>query len=405
MISASLRRICWANKFSANFANSMAFTNTTGNGTIFRVMDENGAIISPQHENIKPEALLKIYQCMRKLYITDTFFNSAQRQNRIHFYMPSTGEEASTVGLGAALDNNDVIFPHGREQGTLLWRGFKVQELADDCVGNCKGCSKGRNMPLHYSSKELNWISTSSPLTTQVPQASGAGYLFRVQGEKRIAVGILAEGAASEGDAHAAFNFAATLKSQTLFYCRNNIYSISTPIDEQYAGDGIAVRGQALGIPSIRVDGNDIFAVINSVKFAKELIINEKRPCLIESMSYRVGDHTTSDNSALYRDEVEMKKWTEYLSKMGNPITRLEKYIRSKKLVKNVDILNAKIDREAQDEVVQALNKAETEKKSTIDEMFNDVYHDLPQNILEQKEQLADHLKRHRKEYNLERHL
>lgn len=137
------------------------------------------------------------------------------------------------------------------------------------------------------------------------------------------------EGAASEGDFHSALNFAATLRCQTLFYCRNNMYAISTPIDDQYAGDGIAVRGIAYGMPTIRVDGNDLFAIYTATKQAREMIIRDKRPVLIEAISYRVGDHSTSDYSAAYRNETEMQKWTDLLAKFSNPISRLEKYLLS----------------------------------------------------------------------------
>jgi 2-oxoisovalerate dehydrogenase E1 component alpha subunit len=150
-------------------------------------------------------------------------------------------------------------------------------------------------MPIHYGSKEHNIVTVSSPLCTQVPQASGAGYQYRIKGQDRIAVTYFGDGSASEGDFHSALNFAATLRSQTLFYCRNNMYAISTPVDDQYAGDGIAVRGVAYGMPSIRVDGNDLFAIYAATKAAREIIIKEQRPVLIEAISYRIGDHSTSD--------------------------------------------------------------------------------------------------------------
>ena len=101
------------------------------------------------------------------------------------------------------------------------------------------------------------------------------------------------------------------------------MYAISTPIDDQYAGDGIAVRGVAYGMPTIRVDGNDIFAIYCATK----------RPVLIEAMSYRVGDHSTSDFSQRYRDEKEMLKWKELLSKFSSPIERLEKYLTRRGLL------------------------------------------------------------------------
>src|SRR5687767_14291051 len=105
------------------------------------------------------------------------------------------------------------------------------------------------------------------------------------------------------------------------------MYAISTPIDDQYAGDGIAVRGVSYGMPSIRVDGNDIFAIYAACAKAREIIIKEKRPALIEAITYRVGDHSTSDFSQRYRDEKEMLKWKELLIKFSSPIVRLEKYM------------------------------------------------------------------------------
>ena len=188
-------------------------------------------------------------------------------------------------------------------------------------------------MPIHYGSRDMNIVTVSSPLCTQVPQASGAGYNFRIRGDDRIAVTYFGEGAASEGDFHSALNFAATLRSQTLFYCRNNMYAISTPIDDQYAGDGIVVRGVAYGMPSIRVDGNDLIAIYHATKKARELILKEKRPVLIEAISYRVGDHSTSDFSQRYRDEEEMKKWEELLSKFSSPIQRMERYLTKRGLL------------------------------------------------------------------------
>ena len=188
-------------------------------------------------------------------------------------------------------------------------------------------------MPVHYGSKDLNIVTVSSPLCTQVPQASGAGYQFRIRGDNRIAVTYFGEGAASEGDFHSALNFASTLRSQTLFFCRNNMYAISTPIDDQYAGDGIAVRGIAYGMPTIRVDGNDLFAIYNACEQARELIIKEKRPALIEAVTYRVGDHSTSDDATRYRNDEEMKKWEELLSNFSEPIKRLGKYMMRKGLI------------------------------------------------------------------------
>ena len=110
---------------------------------------------------------------------------------------------------------------------------------------------------------------------------------MKMAGSKSCVVCYFGDGAAQEGDCHAAMNFAATLKCPVIFICRNNGYAISTPVEEQYAGDGIVRRGIGYGIEAIRVDGNDVLAMYNATKYAKQVCIEEQRPVLIEAMTYR----------------------------------------------------------------------------------------------------------------------
>ena len=274
--------------FEHSFTNKMTFTDSFEKMKCFLVMDNEGNIVTPGYDTqMKDEEMLKIYDSMVTINEAYNVYNAAQRQSRISFYMTQLGEEASGIGSAAALKDHDLLFPQYREAGAFLWRGFSIQQMAHQLTGNQYDLGKGKQMPIHYGSKDLNIVTVSSPLCTQVPQASGAGYQYRIKGEDRIAVTYFGEGSASEGDFHPAMNFAATLRSQTLFYCRNNMYAISTPIDDQYAGDGIAVRGVSYGMPSIRVDGNDIFAIYFATKQAREMIIRDKRPVLIEAISYR----------------------------------------------------------------------------------------------------------------------
>jgi Dehydrogenase E1 component len=120
----------------------------------------------------------------------------------------------------------------------------------------------------------------------------------QLEGEQRITAAYFGEGAASEGDFHAALNFAATLRAPTLFICRNNGFAISTPASEQYAGDGVAARGPAYGVPTLRVDGGDARAVCVATRAARALALSSGGPVLLEAMSYRVGHHSTSDDSS-----------------------------------------------------------------------------------------------------------
>ncbi|KAJ0748524.1 putative 3-methyl-2-oxobutanoate dehydrogenase (2-methylpropanoyl-transferring) [Helianthus annuus] len=169
-----------------------------------------------------------------------------------------------------------------REPGILLWRGFTVQDFANQCFGNNSGHGKGRQMPIHYGSKSLNFITISSPLTTQLPQAVGMAYSLKMDKKDSCVVAFFGDGSASEGDFHAALNFAAVMDAPVVFVCRNNGWAISTPVTDQFRSDGIVIKGQAYGISSIRVDGNDALAVYNVVRSAREIAVSEQRPILIE---------------------------------------------------------------------------------------------------------------------------
>ena len=159
------------------------------------------------------------------------------------------------------------------------------------------------------------------------------------------------------------------------------------------------MRGIAYGMPTIRVDGNDIFAIYVACKKAREIIINEKRPVLIEAISYRVGDHSTSDYSQRYRDEKEMLKWKELLTKFSSPIQRFEKYMLKRGLIKEGD--SQMIREEAKESVRDALKNSMGVIKPSIDEMFTDVYDELPQSLKDQKQELKHHLQKYKDEYDL----
>jgi len=144
------------------------------------------------------------------------------------------------------------------------------------------------------------------------------------------------------------------------------------------------VRGVAYGMPTIRVDGNDIFAIYSATQKAREMIIKEKKPVLIEAISYRVGDHSTSDFSQRYRDEEEMKKWEELLGKFSSPIERMEKYLTKRGLV--TEERTKSVRKEAMNQVRNALKAATQELHPEVDTLFEDVYEKIPPHLEEQRQ-------------------
>jgi 2-oxoisovalerate dehydrogenase E1 component alpha subunit len=244
-------------------------------------------------------------------------------------------------------------------------------------------------MPIHYGSARLRYHTVSSPLATQLPHAVGAAYAMRARGERRVSAAFFGEGAASEGDFHAALNFAATLGAPTLFLCRNNGYAISTPAAEQYAGDGVAGRGPAYGVPAVRVDGGDARAVYNAVGAARQLALERGGPVLIEAMSYRAGHHSTSDDSSRYRSAGEMAAW-----RARDPVVRLRNWLWHARGWWDAE-REAAVRASGRREAVAALEEGARAPQPTVSSMFDDVYAEVPWHLREQREATLAFAKRH----------
>lgn len=358
-------------------------------------MESSGEIKLPEGEKLLDDAhLLKMYRNMVTLSLMDKILYESQRQGRISFYMTNMGEEAVQIGSASALTLEDMIYAQYREAGVLLHRGQPLEKFMDQCYGNCDDDGKGKQMPVHFGSKELNYVTISSPLTTQLPQAVGAAYAFKLDKKKACVACYFGEGAASEGDAHAAFNFAATLSCPIVFLCRNNGYAISTPVFEQFKSDGIAAKGPAYGIDTIRVDGNDVLAMYYAMKTARDFCIEQKKPVLIEAMTYRVGHHSTSDDSTAYRSVDEINQWKSHM-----PIVKFRLYLESLGLWCN-DREQQLVDSTRKD-ILSVFSKAEKKSKPHWKELFTDVYKDMPDHVKRQMSLLEKHLEEFKEHYPL----
>jgi 2-oxoisovalerate dehydrogenase E1 component alpha subunit len=225
-------------------------------------------------------------------------------------------------------------------------------------------------------------------------QASGYAYALKREGKSNVVICYFGEGAASEGDFHVALNFASTLDCPVLFFCRNNGYAISTASREQYRGDGIVSRGPGYGVASVRVDGNDLFAVHEVTAAARQYALENNRPVLIEAMTYRGGHHSTSDDSSRYRTQDEIDSW----NASNNPITRTRKFLENRDLW-DADQESA-LRQKARADVLAALSKAEKIVKPAKSQLFTDVYDtvDMP-SIQIQIDQWNAHMAKYGKNY------
>ncbi|KAJ6337313.1 hypothetical protein OIU76_007065 [Salix suchowensis] len=360
----------------------------------YSVLDGNGEIlVGSDYEQLSEEIAVKMYTSMVTLQMMDTIFYEAQRQGRISFYMTSTGEEAISIAAAAALTADDIILPQYREPGILLWRGFTIAEFASQCFGNKDDCGKGRQMPNHYGSKKLNFVTISSPIATQLPQAVGVAYSLKMDKKDACVVTYTGDGGTSEGDFHAALNFAAVTEAPVVFICRNNGWAISTNISEQFRSDGIVVRGRAYGIRSIRVDGNDALAVYSAIHTAREMAISEQRPVLVEALSYRVGHHSTSDDSTKYRSVDEIEYW----KKVRDPVNRFRKWVERNGWWSEEE--ESELRSSMKKQLLQAIQVAEKTEKPPLKELFSDVYDVPPPNLREQEKQLRETIIRYPQDY------
>lgn len=360
---------------------------------VFKMMDADGELYDGAcHSSLDKDTAIKIYETMRFIRVLDERMLAAQRQGRISFYMQCLGEEAAVTASAAALESQDMIFAQYREQAALAYRGFELEQFMHQNFSNSKDLGKGRQMPIHYGSNALNYMTISSPLGTQIPQAAGYAYGQKLDGKGGCTICYFGEGAASEGDFHAGLNMAAVHEAPVIFFARNNGYAISTPASEQFKGDGIACRGVGYGMKSIRVDGVDTLAVYEAVKLAREYAVKNNEPILIESIAYRLAAHSSSDDPTGYRSKDEEENF-----RQNCPINRFRNYlIKQEWLDEQEDEATKELIRK---EVLAALKKAEVVAKPYLEDLITDVYEEVPQHLRKQMNELKAHIAKYPEHY------
>lgn len=338
--------------------------------------------LSPECRHpISDKALLKGYETMVITRLVDERMITLQRQGTISFALSSLGEEACSVASAAALELSDWMYPQYRESGVMFFRGWTIEQYLHHMFCNSEDLSLGHQMPNHFGDRSLNVVTVSSPIGTKIPHAAGCAYAMKLQGEKSIAISYFGDGATSEGDFHAGLNFAAVRKAPAIFFCRNNGYAISTPCSKQFASDGIAPKGIGYGVMTLKIDGNDYYAVYAAVSMAKGHCLEGKGPVLIEAMTYRRGAHSTSDDPTAYRKDNEVEAW-----EAKCPISRMKRHLMLKGLWDEAK--EAALTKKIQDEISAAIEKAKNTPKPPLKSIIENVYFDIPPSLKEEYENL-----------------
>jgi pyruvate dehydrogenase E1 component alpha subunit len=344
---------------------------------MFQILDKNGNVQSKLEPRLSNEDLKEIYSLMLTTRAADLKALKLQRQGRMGTYGSSLGHEASQVGTAFPIRKKDWVFPHFRDLGMYVSLGFPIKNYYLYWMGNEIGS---------MTPPELNIFPHAIPVGSQIPQAVGAGMAANIKKDKIAIVCTFGDGATSEGDFHEALNFAGTYKTPNVFVCYNNQYAISMTREKQTASKTLAQKAEAYGFEGILVDGNDVLAMYTKVKIALAKARNGGGPTFIEAFTYRMSDHTTSDDASRYRSKEEVKEWEE-----KDPIKRYRIYLEEKKIWN--DTFEKKIKEATEEKVNKAVEEAESTPLPSIEDLFTYTYKTMPPHLQEQLEELRASLK------------
>ena len=278
---------------------------------VHEVLDANGQLTG-KAPDLNDDQLVGLFRHMVRTRTFDESSLKLQRVGRIPAYYPCAGMETH-VAVPAAVEDRDWIFCAYREQGIRLARGVpEVNELA-----------LWRGMPYAiWNPNDYRVTPLNATIGTHIPQATGYSYASRMLGRDEVTVAVFGDGATSEGDFHAGLNSAGVWKTPTIFFCQNNGYAQSTPLNQQTASETLAQKAEAYGFEGVRVDGMDVLAVYAAVKAAADKARSGGGPTLIESLCYRYTAHSTYDGTPVYRTRDEEGEWLE-----RDPLIRMRSFL------------------------------------------------------------------------------
>ncbi len=339
------------------------------------VVNEKGKVDASLDPKLDADTLLRLYKAMVLTRKLDERMITMQRQGEMGTFAPGRGQEATQLGQVFPLEAKDWYSPSYRSFGAQMWRGWTIDRLMLLWDGFFEGFAPPEG---------VNDLPFSIVIGAHVPVAVGVAMGLKYRGTDAVMVTNYGDGASSEGDVSEAMNFACVYKAPIVFVCENNGYAISMPFEQQAGVKSLAHRGPAFGMPGMRVDGNDLLAMIVATRKAVERARAGEGPTLIEAVTFRMEMHTTADDPKVYRTDDEVAKWQK-----KDPIIRFEQYLRAKGVVDD-----AAVEEVAKDAVAQVLAGREAFRKRAVPnprEIFDFVF---KKPYAEHEAQRAEYLER-----------
>ncbi|MCL1812000.1 MAG: thiamine pyrophosphate-dependent dehydrogenase E1 component subunit alpha [Treponema sp.] len=275
------------------------------------------------------------------------------------------GEEATGVGVCAALEKEDMITQTHRGHNQAIGKGMDLKKMMAEFLGKETGYCKGKGGCMHIADFSVGSLGANGVVGGGIPVATGAALSQKYFKRPNITVSFFGDGASNEGAFHESLNLASVWQLPVLFVCTNNYYGMSTHVNKSMHIDDISVRASSYGMKGIALDGNDIILIYEETKKAREYVL-KNGPMLMVLNTYRWMGHSKSDPQ-VYRTKEEVNQWKEKC-----PIKRYREYLLGEKILSPAELED--LDKKAREDVAEALHFAESSPELPIEKIFDDVF-------------------------------